>query len=150
MAAFLPGIYLPQIFFRVSEIAGIGVPRIRLWFDQKRNTPRRELLMQRVHPLAAFHLNSRHGAPPAPLRRPRRQMQGGLHMIHLPQGQGYSGGEEVSETRRQAAQLETYPVAIELNGMLEVLDQQAEVADRNATLRFTHELAWKCSLRREC
>ena len=47
-----------------------------------------------------------------------------LHMIHLPQGQRDSRGEEVSETRGQTAQLETYPVAIELDGAVEVLDQQ--------------------------
>ena len=46
-------------------------------------------------------------------------------MIHLPQGQRDSRGKEVSETRGQTAQLETYPVAIELDGAVEVLDQKA-------------------------
>src|ERR1700677_168290 len=45
MATCQPGIDFPQIVFRVGEIAGIGVPRVRLWFDQKRNPPGRELLM---------------------------------------------------------------------------------------------------------
>ena len=72
-------------------------------------------------------------------------MQVGLHVIHLPQGQGDTSGEEVSETRGQAAQLESYPVAIELDGAVEVLDQKAYVADG-----LSHGLAWKCSPRREC
>ena len=54
----------------------------------------------------------------------------GLHVIHLPQRQRDSRGKEVSEARRQAAQLETYPVAIELDGAVEVLDQKTYVADR--------------------
>jgi hypothetical protein len=33
MAAFLPSIDLPQIVFRVGEIAGIGVPGVGLWPD---------------------------------------------------------------------------------------------------------------------
>jgi hypothetical protein len=53
----------------------------------------------------------------------------GLHVIHLPQGQGDASGEEVGKARGYPAQLETYAIAIELDGALEVLDQQADVAD---------------------
>ena len=70
-------------------------------------------------------------------------MQVGLHMVHLPQGQGDAGGKEVRETRSQAAQLETYPVAIKLNRPVEVLDQQTNITDG-----LIHASAWRCSRRR--
>src|SRR5580658_8136021 len=101
--------------------------------------------MHRVHPVATFHLHGRHGTPAAFRGQPPRQVQVVLHMIHLPQGQRDSRGEEVSETRGQTAQLETYPVAIELDGAVEVLDQKTYVADG-----LSHGSAWKCSPRREC
>ncbi len=111
--------------------------------------------MHRVHSLAVFHLNRRHGAPAALRGHPRWQLQVSLHMIHLPQGQRDSRSEEVSETRSQTAQLETYPVTIELDGALEVLDQQTDVADRRTPdartgFQLSHGSAWKCLPQREC
>ena len=53
-----------------------------------------------------------------------------LHVFHLPKRQRDPGSKEVSKTWSQAAQLETYPVAIERNRAIEVLDQKTYVADR--------------------
>ena len=129
MAAFLPGVNLPQVVFRVAEVAGKGIPRIDSRFDQEWDTPGSELLMHSMDMITVLNLDSRHGAPATPLHWSRRQAQVALHMIHLPQGEGDAGGEEVGKTRGHPAQLESDVIAIEPDGALQILDQQADVAD---------------------
>ena len=61
--------------------------------------------MHRLHPVAALHLDGRHGSPAAPARMPGRQMQVALHVVHLPQGQRDPSGKEVSKARCQRRSL---------------------------------------------
>ena len=63
------------------------------------------------------------------------------HVFHLPKRQRDSGSKEVGKTRSQTAQLETYPVAIERNRAIEVLDQKTYVADRGPRYQISHESA---------
>ena len=51
-------------------------------------------------------------------------MQVTLHVVHLPQCHRDSSRKKISKTWSQSAQLETNPVAIELNRAIEVLDQK--------------------------
>lgn len=68
-------------------------------------------------------------------------MQVTPHVFYLPKRQGNSGGKEVSKTWSQSVQLETYPVAIERNRAIKVLNQKTNVADRGARYQISHESA---------
>ena len=63
-------------------------------------------------------------------------------MIDLPQGQRDAGGKEVSKTRSEAAQLETYLVAVERDGAFQVLHQQTDVADRGRLSVTSSAMGW--------